>query len=210
MRTLLLTSILLLTVYTYNSCSICSCKKISCSAFEDANFINWFTYQQDQQIIFKYQSAFDTITLQNIYRSEAYEASQGCYNGDDGCHKNMSTESKEIATNFRRKLSLTYFSQTPFGSSSASTKSISLYLQGFDCMASDINDQGLVLPPGFYSSNYSPALSINGTTFNNVQTITRDTTIGISAPLPFKVYLSKGIGLIAYEMFPSHQLWVKQ
>ena len=210
MRTLLLTSILLLTIYTFNSCSICSCKKVSCSAFEDASFINWFAYQQEQQIIFKYQSSFDTITLQNIYKSEAYEASQGCYNGDDGCHKTMSTESKEIAANFKRKLSLTYFSQTPFGSSSATTKSISLFLQGFNCTASDINDQGLVLPPGFYSGNYSPSLSINGTTFNNVQTITRDTTAGISAQEPYKVYLSKGIGLIAYEMFPGHQLWVKQ
>ena len=210
MRTLLLTSFLLLTIYTYNSCSICSCKKVSCSAFEDVNFINWFAYQQDQQIIFKYQSVFDTITLQSIYKSEAYEASQGCYNGDDGCHKTMSTESKEIAANFKRKLSLTYFSQTPFGSSSASTKSISLFVQGFNCTASDINDQGFVLPLGLYSSSYSSSLSINGTTFNNVQTITRDTTINISAQEPFKVYLSKGTGLIAYEMFPTHQLWVKQ
>jgi hypothetical protein len=209
MRTLLLASILLLTIYSFNSCSICSCKKVSCSAFEDVNFISWFPYQSDQQVIFKYQSAFDTITLQGIYKSEAYEARQGCYNGDDGCHKTVSMDSKEIAASSRRKLSLTYFSQTPFGSS-ASTKSISLYLQGFNCTASDINDQGLVLVPGLYNSIYSPTLSINGTTFNNVQAITRDTTIDVSAPLPFKVYLSKGIGLIAYEMFPSHQLWVKQ
>ena len=78
MRTLLPSGILLLTIYFFNSCSICSCKKVTCSAFEDANFINWFAYQQDQQIIFKYQSAFDTISLQGIYKSEAYEANQGC------------------------------------------------------------------------------------------------------------------------------------
>ena len=209
MRTLLLTGILLFTIYFFNSCAICSCKKVPCPAFEDVSFLNWFPYQQGQQIIFKYQLAYDTINLLPFQKSEAYEASQGCYNGDDGCNQNLSIASHELIANSRRKFSVSYFSQTPFGSST-SAKSISLFLQGFNCAASDINDQGLVLPPGLYSSNYSSTLLINGTTFNNVQTITRDTTIDISAPQPFKVYLSKGIGLIAYEMFPTHQLWVKQ
>jgi len=208
MRTLLLTSILLLTIYTFNSCSICSCKKVSCPAFDDVNFLNWFSYQQSQ-VIFKYQSAYDTINLLPFEKSEAYEASQGCYNGSDGCGQRLSIVSHEVTANFRQEFSVTYFSHTAFGSS-ASTKSITLFLQGFNCAASDINDQGLVLVPGLYNSNHTPTLSLNGTTFNNVQTITRDTTIDISAPLPFKVYLSKGIGLIAYEMFPTHQLWVRQ
>ena len=208
MRTLLLTSILLLTIYTFNSCTICSCKKVSCPAFDDVNFLNWFSYQQSQ-VIFKYQSVYDTISLLPFEKSEAYEASQGCYNGSDGCSQRLAILSQEVTADFRQKFRVYYSSQTTFGAS-ASTKSIILFLQGFTCSASDINDQGLVLPPGLYSSNYSSSLPINGTTFNNVQTITRDTTIDISAPQPFKVYLSKGIGLVAYEMFPTHQLWVKQ
>ena len=208
MRTALLTCILLLTIYFFNSCSICSCKKVACPAFEDVNYLSWFPYQQGQQIIFKYQSGYDTITLSGLNKSEAYEASQGCYNGAVGCNQNFSITSNEVTTNFRLKFSISYNSQTPFGSSAAA-KSISLFVQGFDCSASDSNDQGLVLQPGLYKSDYSPSLSINGSTFNNVQTITRDTT-DISPPQPFKVYLSKGAGLIAYEIFPTHQLWVKQ
>jgi len=208
MRGLLLTSILLLIIYTYNSCSICSCKKVSCPAFDDVNFLNWFSYQQSQ-IIFKYQSAYDTINLLPFEKSEPYEASQGCYNGSSGCSQRISIVSLEVTANFRQKFSVNYFSTTAFGSST-SAKSISLYLEGFRFTASDINDQGLVLPPGLYNSNYSPSLPINGTAFNNVQTITRDTSADISAQQPYKVYLSKGIGLIAYEMFPGHQLWVKQ
>ena len=209
MRTTLLVSFLLFTIYLFNSCSICSCKKVPCPAFEDVNFLNWFSYQQGQQIIFKYQQAYDTINLLPFQKSEAYEASQGCYNGDDGCNQNLSIWSQELTVNYRQKFSVNYFSQTQFGSSTA-TKSITLVVRGFNCSASDINDQGLVLPPGLYKSDFSPSLPINGTIFNNVQTITRDTTIDIPSPVPFKVYLSKGVGLVAYEMFPTHQLWVKQ
>ena len=208
MRTALLTGILLFTFYFFNSCSICSCKKVSCPAFEDIKYENWFPYQQGQQIIFKYQSAYDTITLSGFNKSDAYEASQGCYNGAVGCSQNFSFASNEIAANFRQKFSVSYFSQTPFGSS-VSAKSISLFLQGFNCSANDITDQGLVVQPGLYKSDYSASLSVNGISFNNVQTITRDTT-DIATPQPFKVYLSKGAGLIAYEIFPTHQLWVKQ
>ena len=209
MRTLLLPCILLLIIYFFHGCTTCTCKKVPCGAFEDVSFQNWFAYQPEQKIIFKYLATYDTITLESFYKSEAYEASQGCYNGDEGCNQHVTIASKETATNLRRKLTLSYGSQIPFGSSDT-TKSISLFVQGFNCSASDINDHGLVLLPGLYSSNYSTTLSINGITFNNVQTITRDTTADILAQQPYKVYLSKGTGLMAYEMFPSHQLWVKQ
>ena len=209
MRTLLFSGILLFTIYFFKGCTICSCKKVPCPAFEDANFLNWFSYQQGQQIIFKYQSASDTINLLPFQKSEAYEASQGCYNGDDGCNQTLSIWSNEVTSNFRQKLTISYFSLTGFGSST-STKSIRFFLNGFNCSASDINDQGLVLQPGLYSSVYSPSLTINGIPYNNVQTITRDTTADILAQQPYKVYLSKGAGLIAYEIFPTRNLWVKQ
>lgn len=209
MRTLLFTGTLLFTVYIFNSCSICSCKKISCPAFEDVNFQTWFAaYQSGQQSIFKYQSSYDTITLGNPHKSEAYEGNQGCYGGDQGCSKEFSVGSNEV-TNFRYKLSITYSSSSFLGSLE-SPKNISLWLLGFNCAASDVNEQGLVLLPGSYTGSYAASLNINGTAYNHVQTITRDTTISLSAPAPYKVYLSKGTGVVAYEMFPSHELWIKQ
>ena len=210
MRTLLFTGTLLFTVYIFNSCSICSCKKVACPAFEDVNFQTWFAdYQSSQQSIFKYQSFFDTITLGNPQKSEAYEGNQGCYGGDHGCSKDFSVGSNELTTNFRQKLSITYSSLSLLGSSE-SQKSISLWLLGFNCIAGDVNDQGLVLMTGAYTGTYAASLTINGTAYNHVQTITMDTTISLSIPAPYKVYLSKGTGVIAYEMFPSHELWIKQ
>lgn len=205
----MLSGLLLFTIYFFKGCTICSCKKVPCPAFEDATFLNWFSYQQGQKIIFKSQSAYDTINLLPFQKSEAYEASQGCYNGDDGCNQNLSIVSNENTANFRQKLSIDYFSMTPFGGSTT-TKSIRFYLNGFSCSASDINDQGLMLQPGRCSSVYSPSLSINGVPYSNVQTITRDTTTDISAQQPYKVYLSKGTGVIAYEIYPTQALWVKQ
>lgn len=209
MRSLLLTGILLLTIHFFDSCNICSCKKVPCPAFENTDFQNWFAYSAGQQIIFKNQSAYDTMQLLAFNRNDAYEASQGCYHGDLGCSQYLTIASYGLTPDFRQKLSIDYNSQTPFGSTE-SKKSISLFLKGFDCPATDINNQGLVLEPGLYSSTYSPSLLINGALYNSVQTIIRDTLVDTFIQQPYKVYLSKGTGLIAYEMFPSHELWIKQ
>ena len=209
MRILLFTGISLFIVYIFNSCSICTCKKISCPAFEDVKFETWFAaYQTANQSVFKYQSSYDTITLGSPLKNEAYEGSQGCYGGSRGCSEDFHVASNQLTTNFRQKLTLTCYSM-PTLDGSETPKRISFWLMGFNCTAIDINDQGLVLGPGAYSGSYSVSLSINGTTYSNIQTITRDTTMD-STPAPFKVYLSKGAGIIAYEMFPSHELWIKQ
>ena len=191
--------------YLFNSCNACSCKTILCPAFEDADFQTWFAaYQSNQKSIFKYQSTYDTITTSVPHKNEAYETKQGCLFGNrGGCLLSFSVGSDEIATNMRRKLSISYMGGP--GSSS-----ISLSVMGFDCSAIDLNDQGLVLSPGRYTGSYAASLTLNGTSFNNVQVITRDTTMDQLTGQPYKVYLSKGTGLIAYEIFPSRQLWVKQ
>ena len=209
MKSLLLFSGFLFFAGVFTKCNICSCKKVACQAFEDVNFENWFSYQQGQQIIFKYQSSYDTIDLLPFQKSEGYEASQGCYHPDPGCTQTLSIASHQTTVTGRQKFLVDYTSVTPFGSSS-STKSIKLFLNGFDCPAVDINDNGLVLKPGIYSGLFSASVTINGTVYNNIQVVTRDTLADNSARQPYKIYLSKGIGLIAYEMYPTHQLWVKQ
>ena len=116
MRSLFLTGTLLITIYFFDSCNICSCKKVPCPAFEDIDFKNWFAYSPGQQIVFKYQSAYDTIHLSGFEENDAYEASQGCYHGDYGCTQNLNISSYEMTPNYIRKLHISYGSQTPFGS----------------------------------------------------------------------------------------------
>jgi len=204
MRSVAFVAGLLFLSYAFNSCNVCSCKKVPCPAFEDADFQNWFAaYQSSQQSIFKYQSSFDTITLAAPQKNETYEASQGCFGRNEGCMMTFSVWSNEITASSRQKLSISY-------AGGPNSSSISLRVMGFNCSAKDLNDQGLVLDPGTYTSNYSASLTLNGTSFNNVQLITRDTIIDRFMDQPYKVYLSKGAGLIAYEMYPGRQLWVKQ
>jgi len=189
---------------SFYNCNVCSCKKVTCPAFEDVNFQTWFaSYQSGQQSVYKYQSSFDTITLANPIKNETYEASQGCIGANQGCSMNYLAESYEISATFRRKLSLNYFG-------GPSQKSISLWVMGFDCSANDINDQGLVPVPGVYTGSYATSLTLNGRIFNNVQVIMRDTMTNRFIDQPYKIYLSKGSGLIAYEMYPGLQLWIKQ
>lgn len=190
--------------FTFFSCNVCSCKKVPCPAFEDVNFQTWFaSYQSAQQSIYKYQSSFDTITLASPIKNETYEASQGCIGANQGCSMNYSAESYEISATLRRKLSLNYFG-------APSQKSISIWVMGFDCYANDVNNQGLVPVSGVYTGSFSSSLTLDGKTFNNVQVIMRDTTTNHFIDQPYKIYLSKGPGLIAYEMYPGLQLWVKQ
>jgi hypothetical protein len=211
MRTLLFTFTLLFTIYIFHGCSNCSCKKVPCPAFSDASFESWLPYQPGQQLVFKNQSSFDTITLSGINKSEAYEANQGCYNGDNGCYQDLSIGSNEVAGttgNYMRKFSVNYFSTTTF-SSSAYQKTIELQLREFKFTANDFSEMGFAIATGLYSGSFSPSTMLNGTSYNNVQIIVRDTT-DISLQQPYKVYLSKGVGLIAYETCPTRALWVKQ
>ena len=189
----------------FHSCNICTCKKIPCPAFEDVEFQTWFAdYQSSQRSIFKYQSTFDTITTPAPYKNEAYEENQGCIGArPGGCLMRFSVGSDEVATNLRRKLSIGY-------GGGPGSSSIELSVMGFNCSALDINDQGLVLNTGRYTAGYAASLTLNGISFNNVQVITRDTTLDHFTEQPYKVYISKGPGLVAYEMFPGRQLWVKQ
>ena len=204
MRSLVFAAGLLIFSCIFYNCNVCSCKKVSCPAFEDVDFQNWFApYQSLQQSIYKYQSSTDTITTGIPNKNQTYEASQGCMGANLGCLMNFSVESYEISATFRRKLALSY-------NGSSASSFITLFVMGFDCSASDINDQGLVLTSGAYTSNYATSLTLNGNSFNNVQVITRDTTTNHFTDQPYKVYLSKSAGVIAYEMYPGLQLWVKQ
>ena len=49
---------------------------------------------------------------------------------------------------------------------------------------------------------------LDGKTFSNVQSMTFDTSV--IKPTIYKLYLSKGIGMVGYETFSPIRLWVKE
>jgi hypothetical protein len=208
MKFILIISLSLVTLF-FNSCSICSCKKVPCPEFNDNSFSQWFPYSSSQKIIFQNNVAFDTISFSDIQKSTSYEANKGCYNGGTGCSADCRINSNELFFSYNRKLQITIYIMTSF-ESSASQKNITLNFYQFACQANNIADTGLVITSPGVSSNYYPTLNIGNTAFNNVQLIKRDTT-GISKNEgPYKIYLTKNIGIVAYEVYPELKTWIKK
>jgi hypothetical protein len=61
----------------------------------------------------------------------------------------------------------------------------------------------------FNKSQFYPSFALNGTTYANVQVITRDTAIDQTKNI-YKILLAEKIGILCFEEYPSRELWVKQ
>lgn len=210
MRSICLLLLSAIFLFFLTSCTVCTCKKVPCPGFSDPEFTSWFSYTISQQIIFKSDSLTDTITIASLNKSDSYDAEKGCYNGDNGCTMHYHIYSGETQSDFAPKFSVNFVAQTPFESSVA-TKQISLRFYNFSFIASGINNQGLLIDPGIYSSQYDASLNIRGNIYNNVQTIMKDTSGSNNKTAgPYKIYLTQNLGMIGYEDYPGLQTWIKQ
>jgi hypothetical protein len=93
---------------------------------------------------------------------------------------------------------------------STSPKEISLDFYQFHCRATDIADTGLAVIDTSAYSNYYPSINIGGSTFRSVQLVIKDTAVGNKISGPYKIFLEKNAGIIAYETYPDLKLWRKQ
>jgi hypothetical protein len=199
---LILTICLSLTTILFNSCTVCSCKKVPCSAFSDTIFSRWFPYNTGDEVIFQSTSGSDTVSLY-VTKSEAYEASQGCFGASSGCSAGYcQIYSNELSSSYSKKLHVEIFDTSP--------KNISLTFYQFNCQGTDIADTGMVLIDTSSYSKYYPSFNIGGKTFSNVQLIAKDTTASNTIAGPYKIFLVKNTGIVAYETYPDLALWIKQ
>lgn len=192
----------------YNSCEVCSCKKIPCPGFENTNFSSWFPYSSAQAIPFSNNAGnTDTIEFLSVATSSPYEANKGCYNSSSGCtiDANIYGTAKLSNSNIR----IFFWGETPFESSNQA-KRIDMQFGNFTLQASDINSQGLqnIFPPN-YTATFYPQLTLNNISFTNVQLIKKDTFSAKEQGI-YKLYLSQGQGIIGYEQYPSTTTWIKQ
>ena len=193
----------------FNRCTICSCKKVPCPAFDNLNFSQWFPYQNGEVVIFGNNAAFDTLSFSNIQKSSSYDAQQGCFNGSTGCNANCYIYSDQLSSSYNRKLQVSINTITPF-QSNTSQKNIVFAFYQLNFQATDIVDTGFVLPAGLLSSKYFSTLHIAGSSFNSVQMIYKDTTADNKFSGPYKIYFAKNTGIVAYENYPDLKLWIKQ
>jgi len=176
--------------------TFCS-RTISCPAFSDAAFDAWLPYQQGQLLVFiNNRQQKDSILIEVVERSAAAELRTG-YNGP-GCH---------IYADIRGKgnLFLNIHNQE--------AKAVRLILEDFNFSGGAIGDSGIRYIPEIdsYKTGYYQRHILQAQTFNNVELLEKDTT-GLKGGEEhiYRVYLSRENGIIAYERYPSHDLWVKQ
>ncbi len=198
----------LLFIYTssafwFNSCSICSCKKVDCPPYDNPGLDQWTKNPSGNQFIFvNSTSARDTFTIWPIEVSSGYEANKGCIEGGDrGCDEYF-----RMSTNGNPKFTLYYNSFTSWDSKKV--EMVNIRLKDLEVMASGITDTGFIFHSIGIQAVFNPTVSLNGKTFSNVQLIQVDTSVKFTSV--YRIYFEKNRGLLAYEEYPSHELWIRQ
>jgi len=183
--------------------SSCKRKKI-CPAFSYSNYDAWFPYTEGQKLMFmNARQDKDSIIIFQNSRSAATEKEWGWWASEPRCSMESEIRGGQGYTYLEIECDL-----------KEEDKFIRASIGDFTVVGQSIDDTGLVLDPtrmknAGYKSTYHSSLNLNGKTYPAVQLFERDTTL-IQMEGVCRMYLSKENGIIAYEKYPSHELWVKQ
>lgn len=198
----------------YYSCQICTCKTITCAAFNDAMFDQWVPYTSDQLLIFKNAAGTaDTIKIATVQRSESYEGRTG---GGYGCGRGCSADVIVSGTNMQgndfQKLTINASKKDPVGNGQGTFSNIyvSMGTTGFGTIS--LADTGFVkseLLQTSLTTKFNSSLVIGTKTFSNVQLIQFDTAVYKQAGI-YKFYFARNEGLVGWENYPSKTLWIKE
>ncbi len=191
--------IVISTSFLFSCNDVCSCKKVSCPAYNNTSFDLWLPYQSSQKIVFTdtaHRLIEDTIDINDVSARQAYEANKGCIDGDAGCSSDKYIYSPE--------LSASYNSSSDW-SGTTTDSNYTLSLHDFSVTAKGIGGTGFINTsfPSVYYNN----LTLNGKIYESVQTIYRTDTAGAGYDV-YQVYLKKGTGLIAWRSQYANTLFV--
>jgi len=176
--------------------TFCS-RTISCPAFSDAAFDAWLPYQQDQWLFFiNSRQQKDSIRIGVVERSQAEVVKGGGYNSPKCNIYAYIRGNGNVFLNIQNQ----------------EAKAVSLALDDFNFYGGAMGDSGIRYVPetGPYKTVYYYSHTLGAQTFNNVELLEKDTTGMKGGEHIYRVYLSRENGIIAYERYPSHDLWLKQ
>ncbi|MEN9570596.1 MAG: hypothetical protein RL172_1827 [Bacteroidota bacterium] len=195
-------------------CTICSSKKITCTAFDNPAFFKWFPYKADNYMLYKNVATSDTFSysLQHAYISGAYEINRGGFNTSvmATCEANASFASSYSGSNVHGQLSIDYLINNDQG-----TTIFTIYFNNSYWYTAGITDTGFVQATNNNGAdratvaNFSALTLSNGTTYHTVSALTLDTAIN-KTERAYKLLVAKNIGIIGCEMYPSKQQWLIQ
>jgi len=198
---------LIVTSFFIQSCSICSCKKYACPAFQNDKVNEWMMGFSNQRVLYSNNaSGVDTFTLEPVQISGTYEAKKGCPEGDRGCLSSFVILSSEYGPTGTPKFAVSFDSFT--GWDNQPTLRILIHVKDLEVHPTDITSTGFIIPDPHVQTAFNPSVTLNGKAFTDVQLIQVDTSTKTSGV--YKFYLARNNGLIAYEEYPSHNLWIRQ
>jgi hypothetical protein len=172
------------------------CSKTTCPAFADAAFDSWFPYQVNQALFFTSATTEkDTITISSTYRSPEHKE----YGRAINCNAWTSVSSFVTATTPRFYIT---YNISPEGNS------LSVQLNDFRVSEATLSEEQITVTDNSAISSMLSGVVIAGKTFGSVMQLQRDTTAIKSAGI-YKMWFSKGIGLVGYEQYPTLEQWAK-
>ncbi|MBX9782789.1 MAG: hypothetical protein K2X48_05760 [Chitinophagaceae bacterium] len=198
-----------------SSCDVCSCKKVTCAAFNDELFNQWLPYRENQQLIFKTTAGIaDTIRISAVRKSEAYEGrTGGGFGCGKGCFADVSITGTDAGGTDFQKLQVYATKSDAKGDGTGVLSNLDVHSGSYNSRfyAGTLRDTGFAVIENQRKAStlFSSSLNIASRTFANVQTITLDTA-SFKLPGVYKYYFAKGSGIVAWESYPDKTLWIKE
>jgi hypothetical protein len=171
-----------------------------CPAFADANFDQWFPYSANQNLYFiSLSGAKDTLTISGINKSPATLTPVSW-----PCSINAQFASMQLTADNRNRLYVSYLK-----TQGEQRNQLSLSLYNFTLSEAWLKDNNI--SPSFptIKNQYFTTLTLNGIDFQNVVELMQDTATNKQAGV-YKIWIGRQKGLVAYELYPTLERFVKQ
>ena len=193
-------------------CTLCTSKKVTCPAFNEPAFAQWFPYQENSRLVFKNSITADTFsyTVSTLSFSAAFETTRGGFeNKDYPCEASAYITSSNYDNSSYGTLGINYTIVEN------TAKELTLRFNNAAWKTGEIMDTGFVPSVNTGTAIITAVSSVqnllfdNGINYQQIVVLTTD-TVANKTDRAYKLFIAKNIGIIGCEMYPSRQKWVIQ
>jgi hypothetical protein len=208
--------LLLLLLMTNVSCKKKKCESTipACAAFSDPFFDTWFPYSLRQEVVFLSAAGREKkLSIELDYKSVERMGSTYEYDCNSYSTATLAPNSQQCPNAMISSTQPTN-NTVGFRVAYSPSRELMLYIDTTILYAISLQDTGIVNLQSMgrsrsNSSKFYPSYVANGTSYNKVQVITRDTISDRTSGI-YRIVLAQTLGLIEYEEYPSLTLWRKQ
>ncbi len=198
-----LTSVILL-----NACGACTSKKYTCEPQLDLDAQNWLKIDSGKKCIYKYNGQYDTFTISSYSKSASdYARSGGLSSRMIPCESTLFAKSKESDTLGKTNLNVTLNVQT-FYPAKNNIYDATIDIHGSRFRITHFSAEGIE-PFDAHKTSMENVTLINGITYPLLNILEKD-SLQVKNKQPYKLYFAYQFGLVAFETYPLHEVWVLQ